>query len=446
MRQLKPKPINRESEFKENEMFFSCTDLKGIILSGNDIFERVSKYSMEELIGSPHNIVRHPDMPKAVFKLLWDYIQSGRPIVAYVKNMAKDGSYYWVLATVMPVKDETGKIKEYISIRIKPTSPYFSIIPQLYKNMLEAEKDGGIETSYKVLMDSLQVLNFENYDEFMKDALIAEIKNKTSLSQIEKSSTARKHSKLILESSNLYNLIEKLFQSIMKLENLKNVFSKEAEEIYKMADEIRLTALNSSIESMHLGSSGAVFSVISAEMRKNSEEESKIIKQMRGLIDLNTKGIKEIMFTITLSKLEILMLLKFLSSLEEKGNDTNENLNNFYYLLSSSSEYFYKLSKLLINNFNTLEEIYKKIKTLKTLIEELETMYFKGLIESGYFDNTNFSIIYTGVKDLVTKNKRNILQMEDSVANILEKRSSIIENIEETRKELDRVKKLLNSS
>ncbi len=446
MRQLKPKPINRESEFKENEMFFSCTDLKGIILSGNDVFERVSKYSMEELIGSPHNIVRHPDMPKAVFKLLWDYIQSGRPIVAYVKNMAKDGSYYWVLATVMPVKDETGKIKEYISIRIKPTSPYFSIIPQLYKNMLEAEKDGGIETSYKVLMDSLQVLNFENYDEFMKDALIAEIKNKTSLSQIEKSSTARKHSKLILESSNLYNLIEKLFQSIMKLENLKNVFSKEAEEIYKMADEIRLTALNSSIESMHLGSSGAVFSVISAEMRKNSEEESKIVKQMRRLIDLNTKGIKEIMFTITLSKLEILMLLKFLSSLEEKGNDTNENLNNFYYLLSSSSEYFYKLSKLLINNFNTLEEIYKKIKTLKTLIEELETMYFKGLIESGYFDNTNFSIIYTGVKDLVTKNKRNILQMEDSVANILEKRSSIIENIEETRKELDRVKKLLNSS
>ena len=103
MHRPKVEPKNIESVFLPDEMFFSTTDLKGIILSGNDVFIRVSKFSKEELIGKPHNIIRHPDMPRIVFKLLWDYIQSGKPIVAYVKNIAKDGSYYWVLATVVPI-------------------------------------------------------------------------------------------------------------------------------------------------------------------------------------------------------------------------------------------------------------------------------------------------------------------------------------------------------
>ncbi|MBK3333012.1 PAS domain-containing protein [Persephonella atlantica] len=445
MGRAKPQPINRESEFKKDEIFFSCTDLKGIILSGNDVFERVSKYSMEELVGSPHNIIRHPDMPRIVFKLLWDYIQSGKSIVAYVKNMAKDGSYYWVLATVMPVKDSSGEIKEYISIRIKPTSSYFSIIPQLYKDMLKAEKEGGMDASYRVLIDSLHLLGYESYDEFMKDVLIAEMKDKSFSFNIDTTHYGNGYQKVITESLKLYNQIEKLFLSVMKFENLKYLFSKEAEEVYKMADEIRLTALNSSIESMRLGSKGAVFSVISAEMRKNSEEESKIIREMRELIKENTEEIRDIVFTITLSKLEIVMLMKFLASLKKHQN-RKKDIDNFYFLLMSSHEFFNQLSHLLLNSFDNLESIDRKIKTLKTLIEELEAMYFRGLIESGYFENTNFSIIYTDVKNLATKNKNNILQMEKSVTDILEKRFFVMGSIEKIKTDIEHLKKLLNSS
>ncbi|MDQ7055449.1 MAG: PAS domain-containing protein [Persephonella sp.] len=448
MGKVRPQPVNRESEFKKDEMFFSCTDLKGIILSGNDVFERVSKYSMEELVGSPHNIIRHPDMPKIVFKLLWDYIQSGRSIVAYVKNMANDGSYYWVLATVMPVKDSSGEIREYISIRIKPTSSYFSIIPQLYKEMLEAEKEGGMEASYSLLVNALNSLGYKSYDDFMKDVLIAEMKDKAYTFPIDGIFHRNGYGKIITESLRMYTRIEKLFQFVpVGLGTVKHtyLFSREAEEVYKMADEIRLTALNSSIESMRLGSNGSVFSVISAEMRKNSEEESKIIREMRTLIKENTEEIRDIMFMINLFKLEIVMLLKFIFSLKEHQN-RKRDVDNFYYLLLSSQEFFNQLSYLLQHNLENLEKIDKKIKTLKTLIEELEAMYFRGLIESGYFEDTNFSIIYTGVKNLVIKNKNNIFQMEKSVADILDKKFFVMDNIQKLKNDVEHLKNLLSSS
>jgi aerotaxis receptor len=124
-------PKNIESIFDIDERFFSTTDKRGDILSGNNVFIKVSKYTKEELIGRPHNIIRHPDMPKAVFKVLWDYIDNGKTITAYVKNMAKDGSFYWVLATVFPINNR------YLSIRIKPTSSIFSLIPSIYKKMIK---------------------------------------------------------------------------------------------------------------------------------------------------------------------------------------------------------------------------------------------------------------------------------------------------------------------
>jgi PAS domain S-box-containing protein len=95
----------------------SKTDTKGIITYVNDLFCEVAGYSREELIGKPHNIVRHPDMPKAAFKNLWDTIQAGEVWSGKVKNRKKDGGYYWVDANISPIYDESGNIQEYIAIR-----------------------------------------------------------------------------------------------------------------------------------------------------------------------------------------------------------------------------------------------------------------------------------------------------------------------------------------
>ncbi|WP_457622251.1 methyl-accepting chemotaxis protein [Persephonella sp.] len=460
MERERPEPVNRESEFKPDEIFFSSTDLKGVILSGNDVFQRTSKYSMNELIGSPHNIVRHPDMPKIVFKLLWDYIQSGKPIVAYVKNLAKDGSYYWVLATVMPVKDETGNIREYISIRIKPTTQFFKKIPEIYKKLLEIEKESGVEASYKALLDTLKELGYDSYDDFMKDLLVAELKDKVSILKIEVPSLSSYIAKdgmsyfsdIIVKSKDLDRLIDELFSLVSSFEELRTLFFQKSENIYKVNDEIRLTALNSSVESLRLGSKGAVFSVISAEMRKNSEEESKIIKQMKVLIDKNTEEIKDIVFTLSLSKLEIVMFGNFLNSIvkTESFEGVSEILKkdgpNFFFLISSSYEYFQKLSHLVSKSVESLEELNKSLRKLKLLIEELEAMYFRGLIESGHMEGTSFSIIFTYVRKLVDQTKESITVLEEPLQKIFDDEfkikhniRKIIFNLEKIKLDLDRI-------
>ena len=128
-----------ESTFGFDELFFSRTDPAGIIRYGNSVFQRVSVYSWEELLGKPHKIVRHPDTPRAVFWLLWDTIKKGSPIGAFVKNKAKDGRYYWVFALVTPVDDG------YLSVRLRPSSEFFDVVKALYPEFSDMERRENIE-------------------------------------------------------------------------------------------------------------------------------------------------------------------------------------------------------------------------------------------------------------------------------------------------------------
>ena len=153
-------------ELGENDFIVSKTDTKSRLTYVNKIFMDLAEYTEEELLGKPHNIVRHPDMPKAVFKLLWDRIQNKEEIFAYVINKTKNGNEYWVLANVTASLDNRGNIIGYYSVRRKPNPAALEIIKPLYAKMLQAERTGGISAGEKVLNDAL----FEegvSYDEFI---------------------------------------------------------------------------------------------------------------------------------------------------------------------------------------------------------------------------------------------------------------------------------------
>ncbi|TPQ29351.1 chemotaxis protein [Bradyrhizobium guangdongense] len=165
------RPTGVENLLGEEELIVSKTDLKGRITYANDIFLRMAKYSWKELMGAPHSMIRHPEMPRCVFKLLWDTLQTKQEIFAYVVNLAKDGSHYWVFAHVTPTFDERGNIIGYHSNRRKPDSAPVERIKPIYKALCEEEarhpnaKD-GMRASFDTMVGLLKQQNV-GYDEFV---------------------------------------------------------------------------------------------------------------------------------------------------------------------------------------------------------------------------------------------------------------------------------------
>ena len=148
----KSAPIDEGIELDPKRYIVSETDAKGKITYANDYFMEVSGYTQEELIGQPHSIVRHPDMPKVVFKLLWETLKQGKNINAVVKNLAKDGRYYWIFTEFEIRKNtDTGEIIGYHASRKTISKHVIEIIAELYKELLAVEKSDGMEASEKYL-------------------------------------------------------------------------------------------------------------------------------------------------------------------------------------------------------------------------------------------------------------------------------------------------------
>ncbi|HYA60215.1 MAG TPA: PAS domain-containing protein [Burkholderiaceae bacterium] len=155
----KVEPTSREKLMREDDFIVSKTDLKGRITYGNETFIEFSGYSEAELLGAQHNIIRHPDMPRGVFKFLWDTICTGKEVFAYVKNMAKDGSFYWVLANVTPDFGSDQNIVGYMSVRRAPRREAIEIIDGLYRQMLAVEQKAGARDACQASLELLtQVL------------------------------------------------------------------------------------------------------------------------------------------------------------------------------------------------------------------------------------------------------------------------------------------------
>jgi PAS domain S-box-containing protein len=165
-------PTGVERFFREDEVIVSKTDLKGRLTYVNRVFINISGYQEPELLGEPHSLIRNPEMPRSVFKLLWDTIGAGREIFAYVNNMSKNGDHYWVLAHVTPSFDKNGQIVGYHSNRRVPDRDVLNstIIP-LYKAVLDEENrhknaKEGMNRGFEMLQDTVKQKGM-NYDELI---------------------------------------------------------------------------------------------------------------------------------------------------------------------------------------------------------------------------------------------------------------------------------------
>jgi len=191
----KPSVIDEEIKVDNNKMLLSITDTKGVITYCNQDFVETCGYEEWELAGSPHNIIRHPDMPRFIFKFMWNRIENKHNIIAIVKNLAKDGRYYWVMTDFVIKEDEQGNITGYKAYRRPaPRKAIEAVIP-LYKKLLNIEKAKGMDASQDYLIGYLESLD-TTYDDFIENLIIDNVDESFSETKIEDKQNLSKKEKL----------------------------------------------------------------------------------------------------------------------------------------------------------------------------------------------------------------------------------------------------------
>ncbi len=148
-------PTDTEIEVRDIDIIVSKGNEAGDITYANPIFFKIAGYTQSELIDKPHSMIRHPDMPKVIFKVLWDHLKSGQDTYIFVKNLTKDGSFYWVYAHVRVATNPDGSFRNYVSTRKTMNAAARATIELLYAKLLKEEESGGIDASLKVLEEFL---------------------------------------------------------------------------------------------------------------------------------------------------------------------------------------------------------------------------------------------------------------------------------------------------
>lgn len=401
-----------EREFAAHEMFFSITDEKGIIKSGNEVFVRVSGYAKEQMVGRPHNLVRHPDMPRAVFKLLWDEIGAGRPIAAYVKNRAADGRHYWVMGTALPTKGG------YLSIRIKPTSPYFKVAQGLYTELREIERgiEGAeglnrkeaIEASTARLVAALHDAGFENYEAFMRAALLAEVRAREEHLAGMATGPVRLTGANAVQTETLKNLGEMndyLAQLVLRLDDYVKLnvhLAEKATFVRGLADEVQLFALNAIIAASKAeGHDGAAIGAVAGLLRSQSDACNIVFAALGESIAEAAATLGQMLFPVAAARLQGEMLQSFMAETLARGECEAgcEDLVALHYCLERGIA---SLTALMTELDSRLRALQTNVQNLRGALKTMAALSLNGRIEAARIEDAGqFTTLFTTVGEQV---------------------------------------------
>ncbi|MFA5216303.1 PAS domain-containing protein [Sulfuricurvum sp.] len=408
----------KEAKFDINELFFSITDQESTILSGNEVFVRISGYSKEELIGSFHNIVRHPDMPKIIFKTFWDYLKADKPIVAYVKNQTKEGNYYWVLASVFPLNDQ------YVSIRIKPTTKLFAAAKELYFKLLMAESRGGMEESGNILPELLRALGYEAYEHFMRDALLDELKERQTLvSKVDINNNYNEPSPSLQKlrtvhgySCELMDQYDAWFDKIDLFTGVKSTFEEKGYKLRELARDIVFLSLNASVSSYKVENGGETFGVLARDIRFNAKENDALIADIDTVVQQFSDSLNATVFSVSAMRLQIEMVTYFIQEVSCQNNDTQipgliENICTLMALVVTYSE---KSKQVQLELDHQIQGALKYLDQLEQQMMYLGYIQIYGIIEAAgsHDESVRFGVIFSQLKTLVQETTHEIEIMQ----------------------------------
>jgi len=383
----------QESPFEISELFFSMTNRKGIILSGNSVFKRVSSYEWSEMIGRPHNLVRHPEMPKGVFRLLWDNLLNERPVAAYVKNRAKDGRPYWVFALALPYEDK------YISIRLKPSSAIFDLIKGFYRQLSDREQKDQLtpEQSKQKIEEQVKALGFDDYDHFMTHALAEEMKSRQ-----EKLGGATK------------GKISHTFQTLVdqqKLVALSEEISKATQLIIHAYSQNQYVSLNLQIEALQ-NSSGQTMGKVAEHLQKMSGEVEKQVVIFDQLASQSRAELRRTQFLLLASQLVDEMHRLFSS---ENSNGFTNIESDQVALKTLSDRYNDDVAITMRKTQDVLRRFGSSCAEVTSINNGLEIIRLTGKIEASHTDEWAGCLgIINGLQEFLAFSKKTMSKIQDS--------------------------------
>ena len=420
-------PLNAERDFQIQELFFSTTDKKGVITSGNTVFARVSGYTQAEMTGRPHNMIRHPDMPRAVFKLFWDYMKAGKPIAAYVKNMASDGRYYWVLALAAPTADG------YLSVRFKPSSPLFAVVEAIYRELraleLTYEQGGpepkaGIPAAEVRLADLLREKGFATYDAFMRamleqelgarDARLSHDQKSLFLPQPDRRSgegpVHQALREIYQECQQVYGKIHELHAQLGACARVNEQLTAQSRTILGLTNEFGLVALNVAIKSSRLGGAGEALGVIATHLAQAAAGVAAIVQTLARQADTVSNWLGETSFSLAWARLQFEMTTTYYREMlletpvadEAPGGHEAVHLRNLGDLGYAFQQTMNAAEHSLRGLATDLGGLSANVEDLRKAMLSLRVAHISGLVEARRLtEDESFSAIFDEVRKTI---------------------------------------------
>ena len=407
--------LDQESEFRLNELFFSTTDSRGVIRDGNSVFVRVSKFSEEEILGKPHSLIRHPDMPRSVFRLFWNMIIAGDTIAAYVKNRSKDGSYYWVMAVAAPIADG------YLSVRMKPNAGLLDIVSGVYATVLADEKAGAedglskdevAELGLVSLMSEINRLGFADYPTFMRHALTSEMAGRhealgkrpfhhSHQTDLNSSDVLAVVNDLAEANHRCDELLGSMLERLSSLQSATASFVSISNTITTQSDSIGVAAMNAQV-SANTPPREAIARAL-AEVESESREGINALGESIATI---ASSLQHLAFEVSVTALQSEVTSHFLSEIQANiDGDVDRALVNVRLLLSESERRTDNLSDRLAAASGWFGDLEKLTDALHRTAKSIRFVRMAGVKESanlapdhafrGLFENIKAHVLDT---------------------------------------------------
>lgn len=444
----RPLPLDAARDFRVDEMFFSTTDGKGRIQLGNDAFVRVSGYARSEIIGAAHNIIRHPDMPRAVFRLVWDRLGRRQPVAGLIKNMASDGRYYWVVALLLPI--ENG----YLSIRFKPTTPWHAKIETIYRQMRAAEHEAeaagksgeeAMDAAERLLTEALREAGYADYESFMRVLLHDELKGRdAALAQAGLTLFPRRfpqdqpvngsHDTLRLiydEGRKAYEEINTLYANLDELGALNVELGERSKAVLKQTMEFRFIAFNAALRAARLGGEAASLGVIAEYLGGASNRTTSGVTELSGGVAEISGTLREIIFNLAAARLQIEMLLSFCAELARDRAEQAATAADSRVPPAVRREMIEKLQQAFAvtteRALQALTTLQRHLRTLTTAAEELrrtvltlQVAQVGGLVEATRIkDDDSFVIMFGDLREGVESTKLSLMSVDEISGRLL---------------------------